>query len=618
MFGGQGGPGDDFPFGPFGGRPVNGGGRRSGAARGAPSGAGAPFRRGPFGDPRMFMGPMPGPGLAGFLNFTFGHALGGGGGAFFGPGPGESLDQIAARLFAEYQPVERPTARAVIDTLPVVPITAADVAAKKQCSVCLEEFKAGEAGVVSLPCSHFLHRPCIEPWLQHNNTCPVCRMELPTEREAAAASGAASSGGGRGAAAAAPSRPRPTTTIDMSADDDDDDDVIEEVGGPVTFADVIGGLFQMFAGGAPASSSGSSSSSGGGASGAAAARSGGGGRTATTVMEDTDEEEDFAALLEEEEHGFGDGYVRIERSSRTTTTRSGRGGGGGYGAMHDGEEDEDDPELAMAIRASLLDVQKGAEQGAAVPMHTHAFALPASSAASASRGEGVGASSSSFSSSVRPSLLAMGLEELQFQAAIRGLQVAPGQDTDAHALRLALEANMAAGEGAAAAAAPAPAPMAVRPSSSSSSSSSSSLASFLAAAGSARAQPAPAAIDLTCTSPTSPPAALPADDFATRVGGVPPEPALTDATSFTLRLRLPDGSTLTRGFAAAATVAQVVAFVASSEKGGLFAQDAGGRPLLVLREVGGGVAITADRWEGLTLGATGWPRRATLFVERAG
>ena len=65
---------------------------------------------------------------------------------------------------------------------------------KKQCSICLDEFKLGDK-YIRLPChdedneseeNHVFHsgdEVCsgIKPWLERNNTCPMCRKEFPTD-----------------------------------------------------------------------------------------------------------------------------------------------------------------------------------------------------------------------------------------------------------------------------------------------------------------------------------------------------------------------------------------------------------------------------------------------------
>jgi len=45
---------------------------------------------------------------------------------------------------------------------------------KSHCSICLEEFKEGE-NVRTLPCFHYYHPDCIDPWLKTNLLCPVCK-----------------------------------------------------------------------------------------------------------------------------------------------------------------------------------------------------------------------------------------------------------------------------------------------------------------------------------------------------------------------------------------------------------------------------------------------------------
>ena len=32
-----------------------------------------------------------------------------------------------------------------------------------------------------MPCGHIYHPDCLKPWLEQNNTCPVCRFDLPLE-----------------------------------------------------------------------------------------------------------------------------------------------------------------------------------------------------------------------------------------------------------------------------------------------------------------------------------------------------------------------------------------------------------------------------------------------------
>lgn len=59
-----------------------------------------------------------------------------------------------------------------------------------QCSICLDDFKEGDK-CIRLPCkgeSHVFHSgsdSCsgVRPWLERNNTCPMCRHEFPIENQ---------------------------------------------------------------------------------------------------------------------------------------------------------------------------------------------------------------------------------------------------------------------------------------------------------------------------------------------------------------------------------------------------------------------------------------------------
>ena len=47
-----------------------------------------------------------------------------------------------------------------------------------QCAICNEDFCVGEL-CLELGCKHHYHRHCIVDWLSRQNSCPVCRWELP-------------------------------------------------------------------------------------------------------------------------------------------------------------------------------------------------------------------------------------------------------------------------------------------------------------------------------------------------------------------------------------------------------------------------------------------------------
>ena len=51
---------------------------------------------------------------------------------------------------------------------------------EKDCAVCKDQFSLttedpDEQVIVTLPCKHPFHEPCIIPWLKSSGTCPVCR-----------------------------------------------------------------------------------------------------------------------------------------------------------------------------------------------------------------------------------------------------------------------------------------------------------------------------------------------------------------------------------------------------------------------------------------------------------
>ncbi|KAL0576716.1 hypothetical protein V5O48_005283 [Marasmius crinis-equi] len=96
----------------------------------------------------------------------------------------EALDQIITQLM-ENSNSSRPVAATeeVINGLPREVLTQGCDMLQNDCAVCKEQFKLetddpDEQIIVTLPCKHPFHEPCILPWLKSSGTCPVCRHQL--------------------------------------------------------------------------------------------------------------------------------------------------------------------------------------------------------------------------------------------------------------------------------------------------------------------------------------------------------------------------------------------------------------------------------------------------------
>ncbi|KAJ7459166.1 hypothetical protein B0H11DRAFT_2060603 [Mycena galericulata] len=96
----------------------------------------------------------------------------------------EALDQIITQLMENSnssRPV--PATEEIIDKLPREVLELGSPTLDRDCAVCKDQFKLetedpDEQIVVTLPCKHPFHEPCIIPWLKSSGTCPVCRHAL--------------------------------------------------------------------------------------------------------------------------------------------------------------------------------------------------------------------------------------------------------------------------------------------------------------------------------------------------------------------------------------------------------------------------------------------------------
>ncbi|KAJ6621076.1 hypothetical protein B0H10DRAFT_2018562 [Mycena sp. CBHHK59/15] len=137
-----------------------------------------------------------------------------------GPQPGrmgdyvfnqEALDQIITQLMENSnssRPV--PATEEIIENLPREVLEVGSTTLEKDCAICKDQFKLDtedpdEQIVVTLPCLHPFHEPCILPWLKSSGTCPVCRHALIPQPEHHAPPPAAGSGTGPNARRGPPS-----------------------------------------------------------------------------------------------------------------------------------------------------------------------------------------------------------------------------------------------------------------------------------------------------------------------------------------------------------------------------------------------------------------------------
>ena len=92
------------------------------------------------------------------------------------------MDSFFQQILQNLGRHEHPTDQQILNELPETKID--DVskldAEKRNCVICLEDFKNGDNATV-LPCIHLFHTDCIKNWLKTQNCCPICKFKLTGE-----------------------------------------------------------------------------------------------------------------------------------------------------------------------------------------------------------------------------------------------------------------------------------------------------------------------------------------------------------------------------------------------------------------------------------------------------
>uniref|UniRef100_A0A2P2IV38 RING-type E3 ubiquitin transferase n=1 Tax=Rhizophora mucronata TaxID=61149 RepID=A0A2P2IV38_RHIMU len=76
-----------------------------------------------------------------------------------------------------------PASKEVVANLPIITLTEellAKLGQDPECAICKENLVVDDK-MQELPCKHTFHPPCLKPWLDENNSCPICRHELRTD-----------------------------------------------------------------------------------------------------------------------------------------------------------------------------------------------------------------------------------------------------------------------------------------------------------------------------------------------------------------------------------------------------------------------------------------------------
>ncbi|KAM3378846.1 E3 ubiquitin-protein ligase AIP2 [Capsicum galapagoense] len=95
------------------------------------------------------------------------------------------LDDIIPEMLDDGPAAPRapPASKQVVANLPVITVTdefLMKLVADAECAICREVLVVDDK-MQELPCKHMFHPPCLKPWLDEHNSCPICRHELLTD-----------------------------------------------------------------------------------------------------------------------------------------------------------------------------------------------------------------------------------------------------------------------------------------------------------------------------------------------------------------------------------------------------------------------------------------------------
>ncbi|KAK6138260.1 hypothetical protein DH2020_028007 [Rehmannia glutinosa] len=92
---------------------------------------------------------------------------------------GHGLHELIEQLSMNDRRGPPPAPRSAIDAMPTIKISQRHLNTDAHCPVCKDKFELGSKAR-QMPCDHIYHSDCIVPWLVEHNSCPVCRVELPS------------------------------------------------------------------------------------------------------------------------------------------------------------------------------------------------------------------------------------------------------------------------------------------------------------------------------------------------------------------------------------------------------------------------------------------------------